>query len=63
MYEAHSAEYIRIYEFIVIEFFLQLKIHKMGTCVARFDIILINFDQYYLVSMVNHETLAMQWHG
>ena len=30
MYEARSAEYIRIYESIVIEFFL-LKIHGMGT--------------------------------
>ena len=30
MYEARSAEYIRIYESIVISFFLRLKIHKIG---------------------------------
>ena len=31
MYEARSAEYIRIYEYIVIKFFLRLKMHKIGT--------------------------------
>ena len=30
MYEARSAEYIRIYESIVIEFFLQIKIQNIG---------------------------------
>ena len=31
MYEARSAEYIRIYESIVIVFFLRLKIHEIVT--------------------------------
>ena len=31
MYEARSAEDIWIYESIVIEFFLRLKIHEIGT--------------------------------
>ena len=51
MYEALRAEYIRIYESIVItfflrriyldlqiKFFLRLKIHKIGACVPRFYI-------------------------
>ena len=38
MCNAHSAEYIQIYESIVIEFFLRLKMHKTGKCVLRFDI-------------------------
>ena len=38
MYEARSAEYIRIYESIVIEFFLRLAIHKIGTYVTWFSI-------------------------
>ena len=40
MYEARSAEYIRIYESIVglIEFFLRLEIHKIGTYVTWFYI-------------------------
>ena len=40
MYEARSAEDIRIYESIVIEFLLRLKIHNIGrpTCVSRLDI-------------------------
>ena len=38
MYEARSAEYIQIYKSIVIEFFLRLKIHKIGTCVLSFNI-------------------------
>ena len=37
------------------EFFLRLKIHKIGTFVPRFDIEKRNF----IVSIVNHETLAM----
>ena len=32
------AEYIRVYESIVIEFFLRLKIHKIGTYITRFYI-------------------------
>ena len=36
MYEARSAEYIRIYESIAIELFLRLKLHEKGT--SRFDI-------------------------
>ena len=31
MYEERSAEYIRIYESIVIEVFLRLKIHEIGS--------------------------------
>ena len=31
MYEARSPEYIRIYKSIVIEFFLRLKLHEIGT--------------------------------
>ena len=34
MYEAQSAEYIRIYESVVIEFLLRLKIHA----IKQFDI-------------------------
>ena len=37
MYEARSAEYIQIYESIVIQFFLRFKIHKIGTCVPIID--------------------------
>ena len=36
MYEAQSVEYIWIYESIVIEFFLLLKIHRICADVARF---------------------------
>ena len=43
MYEARSAEYIRIYESIVIEFFLRLKIHIIGADVPIFDIENRNF--------------------
>ena len=42
MYEARSAEDIRIYESIVIEFFLRPKIHKIGTCGHVFDIVNLN---------------------
>ena len=38
MYEARSAEYIGIYESIVIEFFLRLKIHRICADVPRFYI-------------------------
>ena len=31
MYEARSAEYIRLYESIVIDFFIRLKILEIGT--------------------------------
>ena len=31
MYETRSAMYIQVDEYIVIEFFLRLKIHKIGT--------------------------------
>ena len=38
MYEARSAEYIRIYESIVIEFFLRLKTRIICADVSGFDI-------------------------
>ena len=59
MYEARSAEDIRIYKFIVIEFFLQLKIHKIGTYIPIFHIEKCNF----IFSMVYnyHKTLAISW--
>ena len=59
MYEARSAEDIRIYESIVIEFILRLKIHNIGTCVPRFDI----KNLVFIVSIVNYETLAMHCHA
>ena len=43
MYEPRSAEYIRIYESIVIEFFLRLKIRRICAGVAKFDIENLNF--------------------
>ena len=52
MYEASSTEYIRIYERIVIEFFLRLKIHKIGTYSTRFDIENLNV----LVAWLNYAT-------
>ena len=52
------AEYIRIYESIIIEFFLRLKLRRICTCVPRFYLEKHNF----IVSMLNHETLAMQFH-
>ena len=48
MYEARSAEYIRIYESIVIELSLRLKIHRVCADVPIFDIENINF----ILSMV-----------
>ena len=51
MYEARSAEYIQIYESFVIELFLRLKIHKIGTCAQEL------IDK--IVSVVNQETLGM----
>ena len=59
MYEARSAEYIRIYKSIVIEFFLRLKLHNLGTCVTRFKI----KNLVFIISMVNYETLTMQYHA
>ena len=55
MYEARSAEDIRIYESTVIEFFLRLKKHNISTCVAILDI----ENLIFIVSMVNYETLVM----
>ena len=49
MYEVRSAEYIQIYESIVIEFYLRLKIHKIVLQE------LIN----KIISVVNQETLGM----
>ena len=49
MYEARSAEYIRIHESIVIEFFLRLEIHRICAGVPRFDIENLNF----IVNMTN----------
>ena len=48
MYEVRSAEYIRIYESIVIEFFIRFEIQRVCTDVPRFDIENINF----ILSMV-----------
>ena len=59
MYEARSAEDNRIYEAIVIGFYLRLKIHYISTCVPTFDIENIIF----IISMGNYETLAMQGHS
>ena len=59
MYEARSSEDIWIYESIVIEFFIRLKIHNIGTCVLKFDI----KNLVFIVSLVNYETLAMQCHA
>ena len=56
MYEARSAEYIQIYESIVIEFFLRLKIHEIGTS----QYLILTKFKYILVSMVKNETLATQ---
>ena len=56
MYEARSAVDIRIYEAIVIEFFLRLNIHNIGAFVPRFDI----KNLVFIFSMVNYETLAKQ---
>ena len=43
MYEARSAEYIRITESIAIEFFRRLKINRICAGVPKFDIENINF--------------------
>ena len=50
MYEARSAQYIQIYESIVIEFFLRLKIHKIGVFQDLID---------KIVSVVNQATLGI----
>ena len=58
MYEAQSTEYIRIYESIVIEFFLRLKIHIICADVPpRFDIENLNF---IVAKPLN---ITMQFHG
>ena len=57
MYKARSAEYIRIYESIVIEFFLRLKIHEICTFQA---LIQTKFRKQFIVSKVKSETLAIQ---
>ena len=57
MYEAWSAEYIRIYESIAIEFFLWLKIHIICVDVPRFDIENLNF----IVSMAQPWNINMQF--
>ena len=55
MYEARSAEDIRIYESIVIEFLLRLKIHKICARVSRY-----NIEKRNSLSVL---TLDMQYHG
>ena len=60
MYEARSAEYIGIYEPIVIEFFLRLKIDTEYVQVFQ------DFIQKTSISLsvwLNHEILEMQFHG
>ena len=57
MYEARSAEYIQIYESIVIKVFLRLKIHEIGSFQY---LIYAKFRKPVIVSMVKSETLAMQ---
>ena len=57
MYEARSAEYIRIYEFIVIELFLRLKRREISTCQ---DLIKTKLRKKIIVSMVNNEKLVIQ---
>ena len=59
MYEARSAEYIRIYEYIVIGFFLGLKILIICADVPSFDIENHNF----IVSMAKPWSINMQFHG
>ena len=59
MYEARSAEYIQIYDAIVIEFVLRLKIHIICADVSRFDIENLNF----IVSMAKPWNINMQFHG
>ena len=53
-------EFIRIYDSIVIEFFLRLKIHRICAGVPRFD--LENLD--FIVSMAKPwNIIDMQFHG
>ena len=52
MYQARRAEYIQVYESIVIELFFRLKIHEIVTYITRFDIENCNF----LVACLNHAT-------
>ena len=58
MYEAYSVEYIRIYVSITIEFFLRLTQNMYMPCMCSKNL----YKKTY-VSMVNYETLAMQFHG
>ena len=59
MYEARSAEYIRIYESIVTEVFLRLKMHRICADVPRLDIENLNF----IVSMAKPWNIrhAVSW--
>ena len=56
MYEARSDDYIQFYESIVIEFFLRLKIHELGTSQ---DLIWTKFRKQFIVSTAKSETLAV----
>ena len=58
MLEARSAEYIRIYESIVIEFFFRHKIEY----VQMFQDLLLK-PSISLSVWVSHEILDMQFHG
>ena len=60
MYEARSAEYIEIYESIVMDFFLWLKIHRICADFPRFDIENLNF----IVSRAKPWNISdMHFHG
>ena len=48
MYEARSAEYIQIYESIVIDFFLRLKIHIIGRLHVSQNLKKIDIKSYFL---------------
>ena len=54
MYEARSAEYIRIYGSFAIEFFLRLKIHRICADIPRFDIENLNFILSMAIKPYNH---------
>ena len=49
MYEARNAEYIWIYESIVIVLFLRPKIHKIVTCFLAFDVENLNFYSQHVL--------------
>ena len=62
MYEARSAEYIRIYESIVIEFCLRLKIHRICAGVPKFDLIHFLHDfAHKQSSQLNSLVLITVW--